>query len=254
MEREWASSARCCGVREERIDEERVKNVAEPLARLLLNSGSHFIDLNITILQCCRAFESAWYSPVAPIPGRATYTTVRTVSQIARHYVDGIVSANDVKALGLLFKNTDRTDQKKLLALFSTPLGQRRRLPDCCRGMTIPYTERLNLVWAFRQTEVPNDMGPDELRDVLGLVHFRRGETLVGFSYRLRQGTPIMVPTCIEAMGGWAFWPAQRDDEQLAVNYRTGARGPAEVVHPAIVPPRTMKYRWEGDLTRNWDD
>jgi hypothetical protein len=239
--------------REERVEHGRVSTLAKPLATILLSSAPDFAGFNLTVLQCFRAFESGWYCPKAPRT-TTTYATFRTVLEIARYYVDGVVSADDVRALSVLLRKRDRSEQRKLLSLFSRRLGERRIVPDSCRSLTLPYPERLNLVWTSPQPNVPNHLKPDEIRDILGLIYFRKGDALVSFSYSLPPGLTAMTPTCVESLGGWTFWPAKSTEEQRSMNYRTGAMGISEFVHPADVPPEDMEYLWVGELTTNWDD
>jgi hypothetical protein len=137
--------------------------------------------------------------------------------------------------------------------LFNRPLGKRSSVPENCQSTGVPYPARFDLVWAAQEADVLRFKNPDELRDSLGLVHFYAGDKIVVFRYVLPDQVTAMVPTVIEAFGGWAFWPAGPDAEQRAVNYRTGQRGPCEFVHSAAVEPTTMQFRWVGEIGTNWD-
>lgn len=144
--------------------------------------------------------------------------------------------------------------KKKVVALFRKPLGQRDTAPGCCRSWNPPFPERFSLVWASRERDVSHALAADDLRDKLGLVHFYRGEKIVCFTYTLPAGILPLVPTCIEALGSWQYWPARPHQAQRSMDYRTGILGPREFVHAAEVDPRSMEYRWVGELGRNWDD
>src|SRR5438132_3912249 len=88
-----------------------------------------------------------------------------------------------------------------------------------------PLPERFDVVWAAREADVLMYHDGDLLRDVLGLVHFYKGEEIVLFSYASPRRGFVHVPTVVEAMGGWAFWPAPPRQPQTTINYRTGHRG-----------------------------
>jgi len=110
------------------------------------------------------------------------------------------------------------------------------------------------MLWAVREHDLPAQLTPDDARNLLGLVRFRKGEDLVFFTYSQTVGTPPRVPTAVEALGGWAYWPARDLRKQTTMDYHKGTPGPHEFVHSADVPPDTMSIRWLGRLARDWDD
>src|SRR5205085_10153473 len=128
---------------------------------------------------------------------------------------------------------TNPQEQRKLLDLFQRPLGKRVNVPLGCQPSIPPYPDRFDLVWAVVDREMPRNVSTDEIRDSLGLVHFCAGEHLVCFAYPSSERAFLLIPTCIEAMGGWAFWPPIQGDSQRTVNYHTGVGGPREFVHSA---------------------
>jgi hypothetical protein len=113
------------------------------------------------------------------------------------------------------------------------------------------HIDRLNILWAILEDELPSGT-PDEIRNVLGLTHLLRGESLVCFYYTFG-ASDLRSPTAMEAMGGWAFWPARPGETQQTVDYKTGKSGPKEFVHAASVPPATMRLKLFGILECNWD-
>lgn len=244
---------------EERIDPARVQDLANPLATSIRALGPEVLDGNLMLLQCCRGFESTWGAPSASLSRTDKLTSAKTITELVRHYLGadpsgGVVAAGDYAALERLLKQKNIAEQKKLLALFKRPLGRRDSSPANCRSWGPPYLERFSLVWASREKDVPHSVAADDLRDMLGLVHFRRGEKVICFGYQLPSGTTARIPTSVEALGSWQYSPARPRQRQRSVNYQTGARGPREFVHAAEVDPGGMEYRWVGELGRNWDD
>jgi hypothetical protein len=164
----------------------------------------------------------------------------------------GLISEDDRKSIALLLQQSNPTEQRKVLTLFRRPLGKRTGIPAACRSSPPPYRERFDMAWALRERDLAETA--DQARDALGLVHFRRGEDLVFITYRLAGNISPRVPTVVEAMGGWAYWPARDLGNQTSLDYHKGIRGLQEFVHSADVPPGTMRVRWMGRLMRNWDD
>jgi hypothetical protein len=139
------------------------------------------------------------------------------------------------------------------MAFWVRPLGKRASPPAACGS--VPHPERFDLVWAYAWPIPPSPLvlAADQLRDLLGLVTFRKGAELVEFRYPRDAAGVMGVPTAVEALGGWAFVPAGEGRPQMTYNYRTFEPGIAEFVHAAQVVPRDCRFRWIGTLTREWD-
>jgi len=166
----------------------------------------------------------------------------------------GLISKDDLNSIAFLLQNANPVAQRKALALFQRPLGKRRGVPASCKSLPPPYNERFDMVWSLREEDLAALKTTDDVRDALGLVHFRKGEDLLFLTYMLTSRTSPRTPTAIEALGGWAYWPHRNLGEQSTMNYYKGTRGPREFVHSADVSPDTMGVRWMGRLVRNWDD
>jgi hypothetical protein len=110
------------------------------------------------------------------------------------------------------------------------------------------------MVWAVREHDLPPHATADDARNLLGLADFRKGGDLVFFTYLLPEGASPRVPTAVEALGAWAYWPAKDLRKQTTMDYSRGTPGPREFVHSGDVPPDTMGIRWTGKLARDWDE
>lgn len=245
--------------REWRVNTRRAADLATPLVRTLRTDGPARFRASLAGLACCRAFEAYWQSPPAGISKKATLTTVRTVGELCRYSFDEDPGAAGISpaiynSILALFRQTNPAEQRKVQALFKRPLGRRKSIPESCRACDPPYVDRLSIVWASGEEEVRKYSDADALRNALGLVRFQAGNDLVAFSYVLPEDTRALIPTSVEAMGGWAFWPARGGAEQRTMDYNTGSRGPREYIHPAEVAPAAMHYRSLGSSKRNWDD
>lgn len=242
-----------------RVDAQSIRDLAQPLIQMLRAEGPRGITKGLSRLQCCRGFESAWRAPVARDVSGAPMATATTVTTMCRHYFDldpggGLISGRDYDNIVLLLQKTNPDDHRKLMGSFLQPLGKRKGVPAPCQSSRLPYPDRFDIVRALREDDVPAHATPDEIRDILGLVHFRAAQDVTFFIYRLEDNLTLHVPTVIEALGGWAFWPAAKPEKQKTRNYRDGRVGPREFVHSAEIPPPSMRPRWVGTLTRNWDD
>ena len=245
--------------REWRVNTGRAVDLAKPLAQMLKTDGPVRFSDSLRDLACCRAFEAYWQSPPDGISKKATLTSVATVTALSRYSFEddpgaGGISPSAYDSIVTWFRQTNPGEQKKVLALFKRPLGKRKGVPDSWHDYDPPYTDRLSIVWTCKEADVVKHSDPDELRNTLGLVHMRAGDDLVAFSYPLPKDTPALIPTSVEALGGWAFWPAPKGAEQRTMDYNAGNLGPREYVHPAEVVPTTMRYRLVGTLSQNWDD
>ncbi len=242
-----------------RVDARSISDLGQPLIQMLQSEGPRGITNGLSRLQCWRGFESGWRAPVARHVNGNPMATAMTVAALCRHYFDfdpggGLISHEEYDSVVLLVQKTNADDQRKLTALFLQPLGKRKRVPAQCQSSRLPYPGRFDMVWALRERDIPGHANPDEIRDTLGLVHFRAGEDVTLFTYTLEEQCTLRVPTVVEAMGQWAFWPAARAEQQRTLNYRDGRAGPREFVHSAEINPRSMRPRWVGRLARNWDD
>jgi hypothetical protein len=184
---------------------------------------------------------------------------VCTTDSLFRYYLAGDPSAgfaspDSLATLELTLRSTDREDQRSLLARLGRPLGKRSDPPALCGGLAVPYPERFDILWVVRYDDLKGLGTPDEVRDSLGLTYFRRFFKIVAFNYLLPGGASARIPTAIEALGSWAYWPARATEAQRTMNYRTGKPGPEEFVHEAVIAPDTMRYEWLGEISRSWDD
>jgi hypothetical protein len=166
----------------------------------------------------------------------------------------GLISEDDRNSIAILLQETNPAEQRKVLALFHRSLGKRTGVPDYRLSSPPPYPERLDMVWAVREHDLPPHLTADDARNLLGLVRFRKGGDLVFFTYLLPAGTSPRVPMAVEALGGWAYWPARDLRKQTTMDYCKGTPGPREFVHSGDVPPDTMGVRWMGRLARDWYD
>jgi hypothetical protein len=153
-----------------------------------------------------------------------------------------------------MLRSTDPDQQRSLLGTLGRPLGKRSEPPGVPEGLSVPHPERFDILWAVRCSDLKGFGSPDEVRDSLGLTHLRPFFKIVAFNYVLPAGVSARIPTAIEALGSWAYWPAPATEAQRTMNYRTGEAGPEEFVHEAVIPPDTMRYEWVGEISGNWDD
>jgi hypothetical protein len=184
---------------------------------------------------------------------------VCTTDSLFRYYLTGDVSAgfaspDSLAALEVTLRSTDPDDQRSLLARLGRPLGKRSDPRALCGGLGVPHPERFDILWAVCYNDLKGFGSPDEVRDSLGLTHLRPFFKIVAFNYLLPGGVSARIPTAIEALGSWAYWPATATEAQRTMNYRTGKLGPEEFVHEAVIPPDTMRYEWVGEISGNWDD
>jgi len=244
-----------------RVVSQRAKHIARPIAGILRTKGPDHFSKDPYCPNClgnCRAFEPVLGAPPATKITDDVLATAHGLTAISRFYFEedsglGIASGSDVENLRSMFHRQNQRDQQKLLALFKRPLGKRAAPPDSCLSSSLPYPERFDIVWAVREKDMAGYVTADSIRDCLGLVHLRTAEELIVFTYPLPESLRAFVPTAIEALGGWAFWPV-RGQAQRTLDYRTGEQGPREFIHSAAIPPGSMRYRSTGKLSRNWDD
>ncbi|HXX24952.1 MAG TPA: hypothetical protein VEO19_17570 [Terriglobia bacterium] len=244
---------------ESRVKPSRVQQVARPLADTLKTDGPEPFARDLPRLNCFRAFEAVWGCPEAGDVVGDRLASGITVTRLCRYYFDmdsglGLITEDDRRSIAVSLQRTNPAEQRKVLALFQRPLGKRKGFPDTCRSSPPPYPERFGMVWAVREHDLPPHLTPDDARNLLGLVGFHKSEDLVFFIYQLSGGTLPRVPTAVEAMGGWAYWPAKDLRKQTTMDYSKGTSGPREFVHSADIPPETMGVRWMGRLAREWDD
>lgn len=242
--------------REWRVGKVRASQIAQPLIARLLVGAAPFLG-GLQELKCCRAYEAALGAPPARLSKKVPLSSARTLNEISRYYFDmedGVFSSADLDGLDKMFQTTNSAEQKKVLDLFLRPLGKRSRPPRECHSPDPPNPERLDCVWVSLRKDVLKYPKADELRDALGLVHFRTGDKIILFEYNLPDHVSAFIPTTVEALSGWAFWPGLHGQAQRTVNYRTGDRGPREFVHAADIGPDLMRFRWLGTSSRNWDD
>jgi len=245
--------------REWRVNPSRVEQVAKRLTDILKTEGADPFATDLSHLKCFRGFEAVWGCPEAGDLGGARLASGTTVADLCRYYFDvdsglGLISEADRESIAVSLQKTNPAEQRKVLALFQRPLGKRTGVPASCRSSPPPYPERFDMVWALREHDLPPHVTADDTRNALGLVHFRKGGDLVFFTYLLPGSTSPRVPTAVEALGGWAYWPAKDLRKQTTMDYSKGTPGPREFVHSADVPPDTMGVRWMGRLARDWDD
>ena len=245
--------------RESRVNLSRVEQIAQPLIDTLKAEGARPFARDLSRLNCLRGFEAVWGCPDAGDLGGARLASGTTVTDLCRYYFDmdsglGLISEDDRNSIALLLQETNPAEQRKVLGLFHRPLGKRTGVPASCWSSPPPYPERFDMVWAVREHDFPTHLTPDDARDLLGLVRFRKGGDLVFLTYLLPRSTSPRVPTAVEALGGWAYWPAKDLPNQTTMDYSKGTPGPREFVHSADVPPDTMGIRWMGRLARDWED
>lgn len=242
---------------ETRVDPQTAGELAEALVALLRDEGARCIEDGIGRLLCCRGSESSWRAPLASRAGSVPVATATSVTNLCRHYFDldvsgGLFTRARYDSVAALAKAPHVDDRRKFMALFQRPLGKRSGPPGDCGAANPPHPERFDMLWVVRERDVQRDA--DEVRDSLGLIHFRRGGDLVIFVYNLPDTVRLRTPTAVEALGGWAYWAAEPGKQQRTMNYRDGTPGPREFVHSAEVDAATMEPRWVGNLARNWDD
>jgi hypothetical protein len=245
--------------RESRVNLSRVQEVAKPLIDVLKTEGAEPFARDLSRLNCFRGFEAVWGCPEAEDVVGDRLASGITVTELCRYYFEmdsglGPITEDDRRNIAVLLQKTSPAEQRKVLALFQRPLGKRKGVPDSCRSSPPPYIERFDMVWAMREHDLPAHLTPDDARSLLGLVRFRKGEDLVFFTDPQTVGTPPRVPTAVEALGGWAYWPAKDLRKQATMDYSKGTPGLREFVHSAEVPPETMGVRWMGRLAHDWDD
>ena len=234
--------------RERRVPEARVAALAGAVEAALPGG-----DDGLEQLACWRGREATPWQPASNVPRRLA--TCRTTLDILRHHLDSDPGGSAPRREALesvrhRYQHTDEDDQRREMALWARPLGKRTAPPAACGPL--PHPERFDVVWAFPWRAPYSERGPDELRDVLGLVSLTRGMELVVFHYTAAQTGEVAEPTAVEVLGGWAYLPAPPGTPQMTYDYRKLQRGAPEFVHAARVPPASCRFTWLGALTRDW--
>lgn len=249
--------------RELRIPEARVQQIAAGLAELFALKPEEWLPNPVDMLQWCKGFENEWDAPLARGVDGVTVVTVQGL----RRFGDVIGKQPPFGSFSPM-QEADRQHEAidkelnarsswadHLVVEFSQALATGRPARKPAKAPDAPYPARWNIVWITTSDEVASYISLDELRDALGLTQCREGDYVLVLSYALPSTSKTRVPTAIEGLGGWPWWPAKPGDAQRAMNYRTGVHGPREFVHAADeIPVGAARIQVKGRLARNWDD
>jgi hypothetical protein len=246
-----------------RVPEPRAQQIAAALARLLASGPDEWAANLMDVLQWCKGFEKEWDAPVARGAEGVIFVTVQRLRRF-REVMGKLPPYGSFSPMDEAYQQEEAIDKEvnaggtwadSLLLEFSRALAEGRVPRKAGKAPDAPYPARWSIVWVAIKDEVDSYISLDELRDALGLTHCRENDYVLVFSYTLGSTRNARVPTAIEGLGGWAWWPASPGNEQRAINYRTGEIGPREFVHSADeIPAGATRIQIKGRLLRNWDD